>query len=506
MNEGRSLCLPDCTRDEDCPETGRCNLYSGFCAPDQGRKRDGERCQDAQECEGGLCFDARCSSLCDPEPASFRFSASLGPPSACPPGESCHATGPGLAGICEVYPESEEAPAPWSDAAQPLLSTWGETPLSTGAEASQLLWRDARPRYSLAEFESDDASPVFSLERVHTVRLDFAPGARQGLKLGDKTWEKARASYDGQDLGEIGVRLKGGAGSGADFSQKPSLSLRFDAHATGNNFYGLKKLALNNAKQDPSYLSEALSYWLFAQEGIPAPRAAFAEVWADGELFGLYVVVESKDEVFLQSRLGKGPRWLYEGSYGTDFDQPDELESHESGGEDSLATLARALREEDAQTLSASADMDEFVTVWALEAFTDHWDGYSFQSNNFYATASPKDERWMLLPHGADQVFQDPSSRLDKYPMGAVMSAMLSGGIARPALLREWERWVRDPSREEAFRARVDALSSLIAEAAARDPRAYFSAQERARATLWLRAFWTRRLLSWSLLRLVSPH
>ena len=53
---GVNICYPDCTSAADCPDTGTCNVYSGFCEPAKGLAADGEPCTAGSDCESGICI------------------------------------------------------------------------------------------------------------------------------------------------------------------------------------------------------------------------------------------------------------------------------------------------------------------------------------------------------------------------------------------------------------------------------------------------------------------
>jgi hypothetical protein len=49
-------CFPDCVQGSDCPDTGQCNLYSGFCGATGALEPDGGPCTANADCESGLCM------------------------------------------------------------------------------------------------------------------------------------------------------------------------------------------------------------------------------------------------------------------------------------------------------------------------------------------------------------------------------------------------------------------------------------------------------------------
>lgn len=76
--------------------------------------------------------------------------------------------------------------------------------------------------------------------------------------------------------------------------------------STGQSFWGLSKLVLNNSYADPTYMKEALSYDLMDYLGIPAPLCTYAEVTVNGEPFGLYLLLEAVEEEFAERSFGGG--------------------------------------------------------------------------------------------------------------------------------------------------------------------------------------------------------
>jgi spore coat protein CotH len=104
------------------------------------------------------------------------------------------------------------------------------------------------------------------------------------------SWFPAQVMIDGQLRNNIGVRKKGFLSS-LD-RVKPALKIDLSQFQANSAVYGLKKLTLNNAKQDPSLIRQCVGYQLFARAGIPAPRCNFAQVSVNGQNVGTYVNVE----------------------------------------------------------------------------------------------------------------------------------------------------------------------------------------------------------------------
>ena len=85
-----------------------------------------------------------------------------------------------------------------------------------------------------------------------------------------------------------------------------------DEIVDGQRLFGLRRLTLNNALHDETGLRERLGYAFYRAAGLPASRCNSARVSVNGEYWGLYVNVESVDDVFVESRYDPAPGNLYD--------------------------------------------------------------------------------------------------------------------------------------------------------------------------------------------------
>ncbi|MBL8742355.1 MAG: CotH kinase family protein, partial [Myxococcales bacterium] len=118
--------------------------------------------------------------------------------------------------------------------------------------------------------------------------------------------------YDGETIEQAGLRKKGQS-TLQPLDQKPSFSVKLDDTVAGQDIDGIERFALNNTVMDATYTSEPLSYLLYQRGGVPAPRTAHAVVTFNGEVKGIYVVVEAINKQFLEEHYGDGEGNLYEG-------------------------------------------------------------------------------------------------------------------------------------------------------------------------------------------------
>jgi CotH kinase protein/Lamin Tail Domain len=213
---------------------------------------------------------------------------------------------------------------------------------------------------------------------------------------------------------DVGIHLKGGWGSLRSLDSKAGFKVDLNEFED-QRIAGQETLTLNNMVQDPTYLHEYLTYTLFRDLGVPAPRTGWTQVYLNGEYFGLYLWVETVDDTFLDRWYDVEDGTLYEGAYGVDLYNGEEFsfeydEGPDPNDRDDLVDLMLLLDADPSEAaltvLEKSVDIDEFLTVMAVEAGTLHWDGYTTQ-NNYRLYHDPVSDRFSMIPWGTDQTWVD---------------------------------------------------------------------------------------------------
>lgn len=228
------------------------------------------------------------------------------------------------------------------------------------------------------------------------------------------TWFEGSVRIDGEVVERVGLRKKGHLGSLA--SLKPSMKLRFDHLDEDQRFHTLKRFALNNAKNDPSYMRSCLAYRVFAAAGIPAPRCTFARVHVNGVDKGLYFAVEEIKKPFLRRHLRRDDGTLYEGTacdfrpeFFGGFEQETNLDVDPSRADlQRVYDVVQGAPDAELEArLDAVINLERFYRFWAAESLVWHRDGYSGNANNYFMYADPADGgRFMWIPWGPDAAMQ----------------------------------------------------------------------------------------------------
>lgn len=316
------------------------------------------------------------------------------------------------------------------------------------------------------DFRTDDGSTqILDAAMVRDYRIDLPPASWTAINneaLPPGCVPYSRNYYTGTltdvatstVLAGVGVKAKGGCGSAEDLNGKAGLKVHLswdDTQVAGcpakRRLGGLEKLTFNNMTQDASMAHEMLAYALYAEMGVPVPRATYARVTVNGEYFGIYAHLETIDRRFLARHFGSNGGALYEGTYWCDLIatnvrdddtgcltrtfEPDPCDGSPDAGDDPLdyGPLRDFIAKIDAlpatgvyPALAQFMDVDEWLSMWAVETVLAHWDGYVYViMNNYRVYHDPSTDRWSMIPSGLDQSMQirnlndmlmDPTGRL----------------------------------------------------------------------------------------------
>lgn len=273
----------------------------------------------------------------------------------------------------------------------------------------------------------DTSDRLFKPDALLRVEIEMAPADYEALRTEGRsiadllagcaadfeyTHFPASVSVDGKRIDDVDIRKKGFFGSLS--STRPSFKLNFETLRPGREFESLERLTLNNNNQDPGNTHQCITYDLFRRAGLPAPRCNFARVTMNGEDLGIYSNIESLDRGFMRRNFADGTGNIYEGQIDGDFGENTQHNLQQKNNFDSndrsdLAAVVNALNADDANLpglLEQVVDVDEFLTYWAMESITGHWDSYTGNANNFFMYKNPADGLFHFIPWGTDGALQ----------------------------------------------------------------------------------------------------
>lgn len=213
----------------------------------------------------------------------------------------------------------------------------------------------------------------------------------------EETYYAVDVTINGETLSNVGLRTKGNntlTSVASSDSDRYSFKIDFDYFNDGENYYGLKKLNLNNNYGDASYMREYICYRIMGEMGILVPATSYTHITINGEEWGLYLAVEPIDEVFLERTFGDSAGDLYKPD-GTGADlvyRGDDMSEYpglvlktneETSDGSAILDLMKAL--ESGEGLEDVLDVDEVLRYLAANVALANYDSYlGNTTHNYY--------------------------------------------------------------------------------------------------------------------------
>lgn len=268
-----------------------------------------------------------------------------------------------------------------------------------------------------AQKPNDKADEFFSGKGpVPTLKIEVDKTNLGMLNKDTRKYVRAIIRNDTTVYRDVGLHLKGAAGSYRNWDDKPALTINSNKFTKGLTFNGLDKFHLNNSVQDGSFFNELITADMFLAAGVPASRSAHVMVELNGRKVGLYLLKEGFDTTFLSHHFKDHSGNLYDGGFLQDIDQNIQLDAGIGCDWKDLKELAKACRENDQKKrlieMDKRLDLDKFYAYWAIEVLCCDWDGYTRNRNNYRIYHDPKSDKFVFFAHGKDQMFGNSADPL----------------------------------------------------------------------------------------------
>ncbi len=294
----------------------------------------------------------------------------------------------------------------------------------TAAPDPPVVTEEAAPAFD----DSDLAGWLFTLDQIHTVEITLPPESEAAIAAAPYVWAEADVAIDGEPMPRVGLRLRGKIGSFRSLAAKPKFKISFNEFLPDQRFYGMEELSLNNAVVDCSYMKEVVGYRLYELAGVPSLRTSYARVTVNGADYGLYVLLETPNDRWLERHYTNPDGNLYDGKYvwyggysytlldfGNGVDALYQLEEGTDVGNADIAAVSTALLASQGtpgfhDQVGQYVDWDLFHRLTVVDQFLGHNDGYSMNTNNYRVYFDPADGKADLLPWDLDYTFLYDSS------------------------------------------------------------------------------------------------
>lgn len=286
-----------------------------------------------------------------------------------------------------------------------------------GASLLLLVWQ------SPAQAVNPGVDKIFRPDEVAGVFLTMAPADKAFLQdpanaLSETyfpaTFRMKNSQMDTTLTLVVGVRLRGNT---SRYAEKKSFKIDFREFG-GKKFFEYKKFNLKANVNDPSLVREALTLQQYRELGVHAARTHHVKLYINDEYMGVYLNVEQVDDVFLSMRLGHSSGFMYKCNWGANLSSPGQaldavlFESEINKSSDTRTEISQFI-----QYLNGTAGMDfqamiesrfevdKYLRQLAVEALMGHWDGYSYNQNNFYMYYNGQTSKVEFIPYDVDNTW-----------------------------------------------------------------------------------------------------
>lgn len=316
--------------------------------------------------------------------------------------------------------------------------------------------------------------------------------------------------YNGTEWYHVGIRYKGNSSLATTYrtgNGKKPLRLEFDKfeddypEVEDQTFYGFEELSLSNNFNDESLMREKMACELYLDFGVPAPHAAYYEVYIDhGEgstYFGLYTFVEVVFNTMLEKQFGSNTGNCYKpdgdgaafASSNFSLDDFGKKTNEDFQDWSDIQAMYDALhantRNTDVESyksnLEALFDVDGFLRYLAATTTFQNWDTYGLMTHNYYLYHDPADDLIKWIPWDNNEAFQNGKMggalALDFSDLNGNSWPLISYLIEIPAYKATYDAYVKEFAEgifeSDAIKSRYERDYALLEASAANENSGY---------------------------------
>jgi hypothetical protein len=294
-----------------------------------------------------------------------------------------------------------------------------------------------------------DSDALFDDDVMPEFHLELSGQALRDLRDNPYEYTEATLTFQDVEYGPIAIRTKG-ENSWRPFSEKSSFKLDFNRYEGGpDRFLGMKGLTFQGMNEDYTMMHERVAYKLYRSAGVPAARANHAIVYVNGDLYGLFTVIDTIDDEFLERWYedASGSMWeQHDGDFTDQYVNDNTYFQHEEGEDERwmLQALADALEGSGPEAIANAGqylDWDQFRLYWASGSIVMNFDAYPFRfaGDDCHVYWDVMTERIHYIPHGADETFY-----YDDNPETRALGHIAAKCREVPACRDAWARSVYD--------------------------------------------------------------
>lgn len=350
----------------------------------------------------------------------------------------------------------------------------------------------------------NEIASAFNANVVHDLSFNITTENWQDILANplDEEYHETSITFNGVTLDTVAIRTKGNSSLSSvaqSNSDRYSFKIDINEYVDGQKFFGLKKFTLQNSYNDPSYMREAIAYDLLSEMGVATPKHAYVNVYVNGELFGLYLMVEAIDGEFLEHNFSNANGDLYKpdgvgsdlqwinadiGSY-SDINLQSNEDTTDNGA---FINFVEKLSDGSTDVI----DVDGLLRYMSVSVALSNLDSYHGPlAHNYYIYE--QDGTFSLLPWDFNESFgsfnmgcegADIRELYIDEPTSTALAdrPLIANVFANQTNLAKYHdhlwQLIEGPLSSDSFSTRVDNIADLIREHVANDPSAFYSVTE----------------------------
>ena len=260
----------------------------------------------------------------------------------------------------------------------------------------------------------DPRDGVFTKDRILRIDVTLTPEAYNTMNDWSEREVPCELDVDGFHYESVSIRLKGSASFDL-MDGKPAFKIDFNEYVPGTKFRNLKAIMLNNGNvMDPTRVRDHITYSLARNVGLAAPRVGWVELYVNDTYYGIYMNIETHDDVMMDTYFPSQPDGLlFEPQWNSAYDFGlNRIDFDLEEGPDILPTdSVKSMERLDALVQGPATDANiaemwevldrDFLYYMAWEGVINHADGYRAPNNyRFYVNGDT--HKVHFIPAGAE--------------------------------------------------------------------------------------------------------
>lgn len=277
--------------------------------------------------------------------------------------------------------------------------------------------------YLMAQNVNPAADEIYREDEVAVITITMDPADKTFLLDDANIWSDiylhaafqfTNSLIDTALVEDVGIRLRGNTSRG---QPKRSFKIKFKEF-NGSKFFGYKKFNLKAENNDPTMVRELLTMQTFRQANVPAARTHHAKLYINDEYMGIYLNVEQIDDEFALSRFNYDKGNLYKCTWPATLEDDGQIFNNDTyelktnkdlNDRSLLENFIKVLNNTPANDFEEAIEnvfnVNSYLHYLAVEALTGHWDGYSYNKNNYYLYENNDTGLIEFIPYDVDNTF-----------------------------------------------------------------------------------------------------